>query len=1174
MNASDNAPTIISKPKNLRPGGADGFANLLRGRRLAHFELEEPIGVGGMAAVIRARDTHLDRKVALKILPPEMAADPENIQRFENEARSAARLDHENIARVFYCGEDQGLHFIAFEFVEGENLRVLLERRGRIPVAESIHYILQIATGLVHASARGVVHRDIKPSNIIVGENGRAKLVDMGLARSLETRPDQGLTHSGMTLGTFDYISPEQALEPRTADVRSDIYSLGCTLYHMLTGQASVPEGTAARKLHFHQNEAPIDPRLLNPEIPDEVAAIVGRMMAKHPKDRYQRPEFLVQHLLGVAQKLSQETEPRPGGEVLFIDSILPSPPKVRPLAVLSAAGLGLVLLVSLSGPLLNAPVIGPTGSSGRTAQGSPTHGSNPGSSAPLPLPSGPYIEAPLAPDRSRRHAKNAQDLRDIVQGETRGGRITLDSGVYAFASNDSTADESGGELGITGGEWVIQPKDPTSKDPPTIKLTNVSAKPFAKDKDAALLSASGATIIFDKLRFELEPGDGAVPMVLFKAAGATQLVFRDCEFVQKGSTGSDVRLAVLKVLRGTSGNRVEFHRCLLGGGRQGLVLEEGAQLSLLECLIGPYAQPVQIVRANEPHAAPSSLVLNHTSWLLGSGPALLVDSGQPCQVKISNSIISDPEKREGSLFLQMGRDQESRWRFDGENNYYHDLDALIARTAEGGRQEILVERGTNTQVLASFKDQSVWKSQSPWLEANPVKVLAEGQPLKAFLVRTQMAELRPTLGSVLGPRRPLGQDLYPNLEQLPTEVASLPKELIVDGQGDDPGTHENLNQALSDKKSETTVIVLKVNGPVRLTPVDIRTRTVTIRAATGFYPELTLDPAERIPSREDPALFRVHDGALILEHVAVRVTPVKMEGMEDVTWLQSFVTITGSGRCRLKGCLATLEGEGRLSSALITVADPTGMMMGTVTRPAPLGAPVISLEDCFVRGKGDLLSVRGSRPFVAEVKNTLAALDGSFLSVEGNKNDASGAEDAKLILDHVTVYVTQSLIAQRATAANPHHVPLAVDKPTACVFVAERTPLLWLEGLQSAEDVRRRLKWGKGEFKGEKNLYSRDEAILYWQLSEPTAMPHLYDGERWQESAGEVEPRFARSVKFEGFPSTEKTLSEASPGDFEIMSMDPPEPNPVTRGADVDKLPNPASKPAPVPDSSPDNGP
>src|SRR5262245_52316186 len=191
---TDESPTVISKTSPIQAGkplvSSEALGQGLKGRSLAHFELLEPIGVGGMAAVIRARDKQLDRFVALKILPPEMAGDPENIRRFHQEARAAARLDHENIARVFFCGEDQRLHFIAFEFVEGDNLRVILERRGLLPVPEAVHYMLQVATGLAHASARGVVHRDIKPSNIIVTSTGRAKLVDMGLARSMEPHSD------------------------------------------------------------------------------------------------------------------------------------------------------------------------------------------------------------------------------------------------------------------------------------------------------------------------------------------------------------------------------------------------------------------------------------------------------------------------------------------------------------------------------------------------------------------------------------------------------------------------------------------------------------------------------------------------------------------------------------------------------------------------------------------------------------------------------------------------------------------------------------------------------------------------------------------------------------------------------------------------------------------------
>src|SRR5262249_32901657 len=218
-------PTVITSHK---PRGAPfdpGLGESLAGRRLGHFELIEAVGAGGMAAVLRARDLDLGRVVALKILPPDLAADPENLLRFKQEARAAARLDHDNIARVYYFGEDQGLHFIAFEFVEGDNLRQVMEAHGGgIPVPDAAALRLQVSAGPAHAAERAVVHRDIKPSNILVTPDGRAKIVDMGLARSLDARISP-LTETGVTLGTFDYISPEQAVDPRAADVRSDIYS-------------------------------------------------------------------------------------------------------------------------------------------------------------------------------------------------------------------------------------------------------------------------------------------------------------------------------------------------------------------------------------------------------------------------------------------------------------------------------------------------------------------------------------------------------------------------------------------------------------------------------------------------------------------------------------------------------------------------------------------------------------------------------------------------------------------------------------------------------------------------------------------------------------------------------------------------------------------------------------
>lgn len=285
------------------PGYAIGKS--LVGASLDHFVLEEFVGGGGMGAVFRARDQVLDRSVAIKVLARDKFSDPETYQRFQNEGRSAARLDHPNIARVYYSGESNGLAYIVFEFVEGINLRDLVLEFKRLPTSEAVGYALQLAEALAHASERDVVHRDIKPSNVIIGPQGHVKLVDMGLARvRLTDQPHDDLTASGVTLGTFDYISPEQARDPRFADVRSDIYSLGCTLYYMLTGRPPYPEGTVLQKLLQHQGDAAPDPRELNPEVPAEVAAIVGKMMAKDPMSRYQDAREVVADLLLVGERL------------------------------------------------------------------------------------------------------------------------------------------------------------------------------------------------------------------------------------------------------------------------------------------------------------------------------------------------------------------------------------------------------------------------------------------------------------------------------------------------------------------------------------------------------------------------------------------------------------------------------------------------------------------------------------------------------------------------------------------------------------------------------------------------------------------------------------------------------------------------------------------------------
>ena len=293
---SDNE-ALVRAPKSVNELG-----KLLEGRQLGDYRLDKFVGGGGMGAVFKALDTTLDRIVAVKVLAGHQSADEEMLRRFRNEAQSAARLNHENIGLVHAVGSSNGWHFIVFEYIEGTNLRDLVRQRGPLTVAAVVDISMQIAAALDHACHRDVTHRDIKPSNILLTPEGRAKLVDMGLARLQHIAGEQDLTVSGITLGTFDYISPEQARDARSADIRSDLYSLGCTMFFMLVGKAPFAEGTMVQKLLQHQQEIPPEISDLRTEVPRRLVSVVHKLMSKRPEDRFQHPAALEFELLSIAE--------------------------------------------------------------------------------------------------------------------------------------------------------------------------------------------------------------------------------------------------------------------------------------------------------------------------------------------------------------------------------------------------------------------------------------------------------------------------------------------------------------------------------------------------------------------------------------------------------------------------------------------------------------------------------------------------------------------------------------------------------------------------------------------------------------------------------------------------------------------------------------------------------
>ena len=259
---------------------------------IGRYKVLERLGAGGMGSVYLCEHKLMRRRVAVKVLPTAKADDPASLERFYREARAVAALDHPNIVRAYDIDQDDKLHFLVMEFVDGANFQEIVKRSGPLDVTRAAHYIRQAALGIQHAhETAGLVHRDIKPGNILVDRNGIVKILDMGLARFFHDTDDI-LTkkYDENVLGTADYLAPEQALDSHGVDIRADIYSLGATFYFILTGRPPFSEGTVAQKLIWHQTRQPKSVRSLRPDVPAEMAAVLEKAMSKDPAQRYQTP--------------------------------------------------------------------------------------------------------------------------------------------------------------------------------------------------------------------------------------------------------------------------------------------------------------------------------------------------------------------------------------------------------------------------------------------------------------------------------------------------------------------------------------------------------------------------------------------------------------------------------------------------------------------------------------------------------------------------------------------------------------------------------------------------------------------------------------------------------------------------------------------------------------------
>jgi serine/threonine protein kinase len=414
----------------------EGLLTIFQGRNIkqgkyrkftigSKYRLLELIGHGGMGAVYLCEHSMMRRLVAVKVLPTNKLDDKSNLERFQREARAVAALDHPNIVRAYDLDKEDNIHFLVMEYVDGHSLQEIVARHGTMDPIRAAHYIAQSAVGLQHAHELGMVHRDIKPGNLLLERTGVVKILDMGLARRFNLQQDTVTEKydESCVLGTADYLAPEQTTS-NVVDIRADIYSLGGTLYFLLTGQTPFPDGTIAAKLVAHQTRPPKAVESFRKDVPPGILAVLKKMMEKDADDRYQEP-------IEVAEALAEWAE----------QPIAPPPVKEMPTlcpAVMAMTGHSLDKVganVPVARSVFNPSRASPSGRAGGASGRVPTGGPVPraaalkpatadaparrpsnGSKTPAPLSTGRASAANTAPLPARKRAaesgvKVAEDL-------------------------------------------------------------------------------------------------------------------------------------------------------------------------------------------------------------------------------------------------------------------------------------------------------------------------------------------------------------------------------------------------------------------------------------------------------------------------------------------------------------------------------------------------------------------------------------------------------------------------------------------------------------------------------------------------------------------------------------------------------------------------------------------
>ncbi|AMV37566.1 serine/threonine-protein kinase [Planctomyces sp. SH-PL62] len=1076
-----------------------------------------------MGAVFRAHDSTLDRQVALKLLPPEQIDDPEVVQRFYQEGRSAARLDHENIARVYSLGQDGPWHFIIFEYVAGETVRRRVDEGGPMPVAEAVDVTLQIAQALVHAAIRGVVHRDVKPSNIIITPEGRAKLVDMGLARRFERRGERGgLTQTGMTLGTFDYISPEQARDPRSVDVRSDLYSLGCTLFHMLTGQPPFPGGTVLQKLLQHQEEPPPDVRELNPTVPPALARVLEKLLAKDRDRRCQSPEQLVRDLLHVAG--------RAGLALPHFDVAAPQadrPAWERPLVLLTP--LGFVLLAAglffwtreLADPSASAPVV----------EYSPLRGSR----TPPPLTPAAGLAATSSAPR-KIDVRPGEDLAAVIAAAPHKSVVTLtEDGPYLLAGR-ATALRSDVARDVT-----IRAE--TGRRP----VLRFAADGRSGDRSAsALLTFTRGRIAIEGLTFEAEDRalDDRVAAILLDDA---ELRLKGCAFRRPAdaSAGAGLPAILGRVSRPdpAAGGRppaIVAEQCHFDTGAAAFDCEGPTDLQLVDCTFGPGGTAVLLDDDDATTPGPRDVLIRRSSFMAGAAPVFQV-RGPQARFQVDDCVFAPGDSSIPARSLAVVDDPRTlAWA--GRANLYGDFGAFLEVAGKPASEDAVRDFDRWRADLREVR--SVLAAPPVWETPEPARELALGResPSRVFRVAASHARTTP-LGASKGPfgaqiaeavpARP-GSIVLPSATMAvapaigpvaavppprdPTPPAPAPVAAPVEeavASTDDPPSVPTMPPMtkLDAADEEETHFEVAAAGAVAPEPSAVAAPAAPDQAhaetrprvATTFGEDVARSPEQlqNLITHLGPDGGEVHIASGVELELAtidlpagswsfaaepgehrprLRLRPSPFGTPSPSTWTSLF-NVQG-GELKLRGLdlvvedldhqsMGRLAAVGLVAGASVELTDCTVSLVGQAPAHAAVavlpakaaaastGPAVVRIRDAFLRTVGDAITVSSNQRLDARLDNVIVAADGSLLHAHGCTTPARETPSLALRLDRVLSRAKGGLV-HLETSIDEAELPLAQVDAKDSIFStgADGAPLFRVDGRGRADNLADRIRW------------------------------------------------------------------------------------------------------------------